>query len=384
MHIMGFPMFALLVEPEVQVEPARFDSKNPEVGLQPQDLGTWPWILAVLSWIEPDESRLLRRSMSTYIGSRMGWFVCRYSHLSVLFWHISRRWNFHISAAITGSLTILLCTIKESRPSVLLNREVVILRKITGIETLKAHKSGYMPNLSNFIRFSVFLPAKILSIEPLAFTLAMASSIASALLYLLADTLPTVYRLFGFSEEQASLPFIAIMLGVLPGILTRFLDHRVREKHRREGNLLPEHKLTGFMIAAPIYAGAIWLFAWTIPQRVVDVHWMVSVVALFMVGYGTTEFLINMRVYLIDCYSEYASSATGSITIARCLVSSALALCGDRMFGVLGTNISMTIIGAVAAVLSAILYLLPRYGERVRKRSKFAQDNLEISRDGKM
>ena len=37
---MGFPMFALLVEPEVQVEPARFDSKNPEVGLQPQDLGT--------------------------------------------------------------------------------------------------------------------------------------------------------------------------------------------------------------------------------------------------------------------------------------------------------------------------------------------------------
>ena len=33
-------MFALFVEPEVRVEPARFDSKNPEVGSRLQGLGT--------------------------------------------------------------------------------------------------------------------------------------------------------------------------------------------------------------------------------------------------------------------------------------------------------------------------------------------------------
>ena len=37
---MEFPMFALFVEPEVQVKPARFDSKIPKIGLQLQDLGT--------------------------------------------------------------------------------------------------------------------------------------------------------------------------------------------------------------------------------------------------------------------------------------------------------------------------------------------------------
>ena len=40
MHITGFPMFALFVEPEVRVEPGRFDSKIPGVGLRLQDLGT--------------------------------------------------------------------------------------------------------------------------------------------------------------------------------------------------------------------------------------------------------------------------------------------------------------------------------------------------------
>ena len=40
MHITGFPMFALFVEPEVRVEPARFDCKNPEVGSRLQGLGT--------------------------------------------------------------------------------------------------------------------------------------------------------------------------------------------------------------------------------------------------------------------------------------------------------------------------------------------------------
>ena len=62
MHVTGFPLVCTVEEPEVRVEPDRFDFRNLGVGSRFQQPGTGTWVLAVPSRTEPGESRLLRRS----------------------------------------------------------------------------------------------------------------------------------------------------------------------------------------------------------------------------------------------------------------------------------------------------------------------------------
>jgi hypothetical protein len=58
MQVTGIPMFALFVEPEVPVEPLRFDSKNPGIGSRLQTLEPEPdsWRFRVESNLENRDS----------------------------------------------------------------------------------------------------------------------------------------------------------------------------------------------------------------------------------------------------------------------------------------------------------------------------------------
>lgn len=85
------------------------------------------------------------------------------------------------------------------------------------------------------------------------------SAIAFALIYLFTEALPPIYEAFGLSATSAPLPFLAIGVGLLLGLLAHVLDNRILEKHHRAGRpIAPEHKLIGFSIGAPVLAGALW------------------------------------------------------------------------------------------------------------------------------
>ncbi|KAL2798459.1 subtilisin-like protein [Aspergillus keveii] len=231
------------------------------------------------------------------------------------------RWLFYISAVVTGILTLFLLGIRESRPS----------------------------------------------------------AVATALVYLFTQALPPIYISLGFTPKQACLPFIAIGFGLSLGLLTRYLDLRLIERRRKRGHiLLPEHKLAGFWIGSGVLAGSLWAFAWTIPPAVQGLHWVVSVIALVLIGYALNEIDYVLGGYLADSYLSYAASGLAALSLIRALLSGILPLVSSPMFSQLGANVAVSLLAAVATAFCLVPPLFSRFGETIRARSKFAKYSLDM------
>ncbi|EFR00842.1 hypothetical protein MGYG_03847 [Nannizzia gypsea CBS 118893] len=289
------------------------------------------------------------------------------------------RWVFHISAIFTAVITVLLLGIRESRPSLLLAQEVAKLRKLTGISTLKALNPDHAPDMKTFVRIALFRPLKLFFTEPIVFMVATISAVAFALIYLFTEALPPIYEDLGFSSANSSLPFLAIGIGLISGVLTRIFDHKTITRYQREGKpLQPEHKLVGFSIGAPVLAVGLWWFAWTIPPRVLGVHWVVSAISLVLIGYALNEFDAVLAGYLADSYLSYSASGFAALSLVRSTLSAVFPLFAGRMYEVLGANLATSILAALATAFCIIPPLFTRYGPRIRARSKFARYSLQV------
>ncbi|KAM0122985.1 hypothetical protein ACP6JC_000393 [Aspergillus fumigatus] len=281
----------------------------------------------------------------------------------------------------TGLLTFLLLTIRESRPSLLLAREVAQLRKASKVESLEGVNPDHTPDLHSFVRLALSRPVLLFFTEPIVFIVSMISAISIALVYLFTEALPPIYESFGFSPRQASLPFVAIGVGLSLGLLTRFFDLYIIDQHRQQGRvLLPEHKLLGLWLGTPILAGGLWVFAWTIPPGVKDLHWSVSVIALLLVGYSLTELDYVLGGYLTDSYLSYASSGFSALSFLRSILSAVFPLVSPHLFSALGANLAVTVLAAMATIFCIVPPLFTRYGEKLRARSAFAKQSLTTYR----
>ncbi|KAF4627954.1 hypothetical protein G7Y89_g10196 [Cudoniella acicularis] len=290
--------------------------------------------------------------MSTYITAALGW-----------------RWVFYVAAVVTGVLTVLLFLIRESRPSLLLVREVASLRKKMGDDNLQALNPDHAPDLHTFSRLALTRPLHLFFTEPIVFMVALMSAAAFALIYLFTEALPPIYESLGFTLKTASLQFLAIAIGLTAGILTRLLDMRTLARHHRQGlPLTPEDKLIGFSIGAPVLAGALWCFAWTVPPRVHGVHWLVSTVPLAFVGYALNEFDCVLAGYLADSYLSYAASGFAAVALLRSTMSASFPLFAVKMFEALGANVAISILAALATVFCLVPRLFTKYGKRIRAR----------------
>ncbi|OQD77508.1 hypothetical protein PENDEC_c002G05180 [Penicillium decumbens] len=293
--------------------------------------------------------------------------------------HLSWHWMFYIAAIVTAIIALALFGIRESRPSLLLEREVAKVRKETGISTLKALNPDHTPDLRTFARQAFLRPIHLFFTEPIVFMVSIMSAVAFAMIYLFTEALPLVYESMGFSEESSNLPFIAISIGLLLGLLTRIKDHHMVHKHEEQDlPLEPEDKLLGFSIGAPMLAGGLWWFAWTIPPLVPNVNWFVSTLALVLIGYACNEFDAVLAGYLADSYLSYAGSGFAALSMLRSLMSAAFPLFAEQMFDGLGANVASSILAAVATVFCIAPPILTRFGKKIRARSKFARYSLEV------
>ena len=268
---------------------------------------------------------------------------------------------------------------RESRPSLLLIHQVSRLRQATSMDDLCPLNPDHMPNLRTFGRHAIFRPIYLFFTEPIIFMVSIMSGIAFALIYLFTEAMPLIYELFNFSAESASLPFLAIGIGLMTGILTRVLDSRILQNHQREGRTIaPEHKLLGFTVGAPVLAGALWWFAWTIPPYVRHLHWLVSTIALVFIGYALNEFDTVLAGYLADSYLSYAASGFATMALLRACSSATFPLFASQMFIGLGANIAVSVLAALATVFCVVPWLFIKYGEQIRARSKFAKYSLQV------
>lgn len=284
---------------------------------------------------------------------------------------------------MTGVTTLLLFGIRESRPSLLLTKQVAKFQKgDPSMPPLKALNPDHTPDLGTFARIALFRPIKLFFTEPIVFIVSSISAIAFGIIYMFTEALPPIYESMGFSERSASLSFIAIGIGLICGFFTRMTDHRTILKYKEEGiSPQPEHKLLGFSLGAPILAVGLWWFAWTIPPRVTGVHWIVPSLALVLIGYALNEFDAVLAGYLADSYLSYAASGFAALALVRAVLSGVFPLFATQMFDGLGANVAASVLAAVATVFCIVPPVFARYGAKIRARSTFARHSLQVYQD---
>lgn len=167
---------------------------------------------------------------------------------------------------------------------------------------------------------------------------------------------------------------LALAVGVLLAFLPRIYDYQVIALRKRQNRPLePEDKLFGFLIAAPILAGGLWWFAWTVPPLIGGLSPWISIASLVLIGFSTQEFDNLLSGYLCDTYASHAASANAPMAFLRATLSGTFPLFGRRVFEKLGPNTALFILSGVATVYCGIAICFGLYGKRVRERSSMAE-----------
>lgn len=235
-----------------------------------------------------------------------------------------------------------------------------------------------MPDLRTFISIALFRPLRLFFTELIVFMVALMSAVAFALIYLFTEAIPLIYSSYDISQGQKSLPFVAIGLGLICGVFSRYYDHHLLRARRLAGKAItPENKLTGFSIGAPALAVGLWWFAWTIPPYS-HASWVVPTISLILVGYALNEFDAVLAGYLADSYLSYAASGFGALALLRSLLSACFPLFARKMFEDLEFNIAGSVLAGMATIFCIVPPLFSKYGERIRERSKFATYSFEL------
>ena len=180
-----------------------------------------------------------------------------------------RAWVFYIGAIALAVISVGFWFTRESRPSVILNHRLNLVRKTTGFDGLTCDESSKIPDIRTFVTTMVSRPIRFFFTEPIVCTVSIMSATIFGSVYLQTEGIKVIYRSFGFDERQSALPLISWNVGLILTVPLRMYDWKFVSYRLRMGHdVRPEDKMTGFYVAAPVLAVSLWWLSWTIPPHV--------------------------------------------------------------------------------------------------------------------
>ena len=213
--------------------------------------------------------------------------------------------------------------------------------------------------------------------------------------------------IYALSPGISSLNFVRIAVGVLIDVALTPLDSKLADRvHRRQCRAFvvrntiesstsldseamsnesrvrthppqvstdtpPELSLIRAAIAAPFLPISLFWLGWTNYPSIDPASGYAATVVF---GYSFAAIFISSYQYVIDSYEIYASSALASITAARYVVSSGMIVVTRPMYEGIGVHWTSTLLSLLPVALVPVPWVLLRYGDRVRAKSKFASE----------
>ncbi|TVY85917.1 Efflux pump [Lachnellula willkommii] len=307
-------------------------------------------------------------SMMTFVGPAMGPFIAGFLELKE-----NWRWDFYVMLMFAGFTECLMFTLPETLPTqVLLNKAKRLRRlKIPGYENVQAPVEQTDRSLGGIFRVALTRPWKIL-VDPISLFVAIYLSVVYTLLYMLFTIYPIVFQQKrGWNSGVGELPLIGTAIGAgIGGAVIFAVSARDRKKQLAGYVGRPEDRLQVAMIAGVLFPVTMFWFAWTGEYN--SVHWIVPTIAGVFLGTSIILIFVAYLNYLTDSYLVYAASALAANTVCRSAGGAAAPLFTQYMFDALGVGGGGSLIGGVAIVLAPIPFIFYKYGEGIRKRSKFA------------
>ncbi|KAL4931998.1 major facilitator superfamily domain-containing protein [Aspergillus undulatus] len=293
----------------------------------------------------------------------------------------SWRWIFYSAAIVTGACNVLLLAIRESRPSKLLARKIeAICAECSGAE-LKYHTSDPFPTLRDFVNIVFVRSARMLVTEPILIIVSSMSAVSWGLIYLFTESLTGAFTSLGLTKQESSWTFLALIVGVILDAIPHVWEvQKLKEKRRQKIIIQPEDKMFGFTYGTIALAAGLWWFYSTTPPAMANANPLLPTAALVPIGFGVNEIAYTLSGYLTDTYTVYAASAFAGLAFVRAIVAGVAPLIGHVLFKEDHTVVPGYVISALGTLFCLVPFVFFRVGERMRKRSAFAQFSFEVNR----
>lgn len=302
----------------------------------------------------------------TFVGPALGPVVSGFLQLKETW-----RWTFYVLLWMAGATELLLITLPETLPIIVLCDKARRLRKTPGKENVKAPVEVSDRSLGGIFKVALTRPWRLL-FDPINFFVSLYYSVVYTLLYMLFSIYPIVFQQKrGWNAGVGELPLIGTVIGACLGGLLLFINSQIQQrKHTSDHKLVPEDRLPGGMVGGVMFAVTIFWFAWTAEYD--SVHWAVPTVAGTFLATSILLIFVVYINYIIDSYLMYAASAVAANTILRSACAAASPLFTQYMFDALGVGGAGSLIGGVGVLMMPIPFVFYKYGGKIRARSKYA------------
>lgn len=307
-------------------------------------------------------------SSMTFVGPALGPVVSGFLQLTK-----SWRWNFYVLLWLGGVTELLMFTIPETLPSAVLINKARRIRA-TGIpeyRDVQAAAEAQGRDLKYMFKVAFTRPWQIL-FDTISLLIALYVTVVYILLYMLFTIYPIVFQQKrGWNAGVGQLPLIGTAIGGCVGGLIVYAVSRLDKKKMDAGiPRKPEDRLPVAMGGGILFAVTMFWFAWTANFN--SIHWIVPTLAGTVLSTSILLIFVAYLNYLTDTYLMYTASAMAANTICRSAGGAAAPLFTRSMFDALGVGGGGSLIGGFAILLAPIPFVFYKYGEQIRRRSRFA------------
>ena len=222
-------------------------------------------------------------------------------------------------------------------------------------------------------------PFVILIQEPIVLILSLYQGVIYAILYSFFAAFPIVYgQVRGWSNIQASLPFLSILIGTIVSLLyVIFYDNR-RYQNQINDDPQPEHRLPPACVAAPILPITLACFAGLDSPLM---PWIASVIFACPFGFAMVLLFLSTQTYIVDAYGQkYAASSLAAVGFTRSVMGGIFPLITRFIYSPGGCDVAKCgihagpgICAAIALLFTPAPFLFSKYGSKIRSKGKFTK-----------
>ncbi|KAK9775980.1 putative Major facilitator superfamily (MFS) profile domain-containing protein [Seiridium cardinale] len=277
-----------------------------------------------------------------------------------------------------GTLAFLIFFLPETSSANILYRRARRLRKLTGNDKLICEPELQSQEMTSkdILQMTLVRPFTLLFAEPIVLALDLYIALIYGLLYIWFESFPIVFEgIYGFSLGIEGLAFLGILVGVFV-VLPPFVwyQHKyIEPKFNENGELKPEWRLPPSFVGAFAIPICLFWFGWSSRP---DIHWIVPIIGTAWFSIGAFLLFNTVMNYLSDAYPAHVASVLAGNDLLRSMVGAGFPLFASAMYNNLGVNWASSTLAFISIAFIPIPFVLFKYGEWIRHKSKRARHDL--------
>lgn len=283
------------------------------------------------------------------------------------------RWTAWATLIIMGTFGVAsLFAVRESSSRMILRNKAQRLRFETGNWALHAKSEETRVEFKDIIYRYLSKPVRMFVTEPILIIFTVYLTLVYGTLYLSFQAFPIAFQERGWSVQKSTLPFVAVICGVISawGAQSVFtLTWYKKRALKSHGPLPPECRLPPMMAGAVILPPALLWFGWS-----GNVHAASQIIASFFIGLGLMLIFVPGISYIVDVYGFHSNSAMSIHVVVRSLIACSFPMFANIMYDQLGVAWASSLLAFLCIALAPAPLLFWIYGKKIRSWSTFAFD----------